>query len=67
MHIKIKNYENLVDLDIKANPGLTQIYGETNQGKSCFVRAISDFANNSATVNEITAQELKKNKKRSAL
>lgn len=63
MHIKIKNYENLVDLDIKANPGLTQIYGETNQGKSCFVRAISDFANNSATVNEITAQELKKNKK----
>lgn len=54
MEIEIKNYENVINFRHKFKKGLTQIKGETNSGKSSLVRAIWDFAHNSATEGEIS-------------
>lgn len=54
MKIEIKNYENLKNFSHVFEKGLTQIKGETNSGKSSLIRAIWDFAHNSATEGEIS-------------
>ena len=54
MRIEIKNYENLRNFNHIFEKGLTQIKGETNSGKSSLIRAIWDFAHNSATDGEIS-------------
>ena len=54
MKLIVKNYEGIRKLDEEIKFGITQISGETNVGKSSLIRAIWDFANNSATENELS-------------
>lgn len=54
MIVEVKNYENLANFKHEFKKGLTQVKGETNSGKSSLVRAIWDFAHNSATEGEIS-------------
>jgi DNA repair exonuclease SbcCD ATPase subunit len=54
MKLIVKNYEGIKELEENLKYGITQITGETNTGKSSLIRAIWDFANNSATENELS-------------
>ena len=40
LHVKIKDFQSLKDVDIKLTPGITIITGPTNNGKSAIIRAI---------------------------
>lgn len=40
LHVKIKDFQSLKDVDIKLTPGITIITGPTNNGKSAVIRAI---------------------------
>lgn len=55
--INIKNYQALSDVDIKCEPGITAIVGQSNEGKSAVIRAVRDVVFNKCTDKKIRSGE----------